>query len=108
MPQSVYDWLDTLASMEHNYREIQPLNDRAISGFHWDYEDQSMWNDYYGACNGMEQSPIDLPPVSHVYHGQSDISSDIAYVSTETQGVDTGHAYKYSVSFICFFWVSFN
>ena len=35
VPQSVVDWLHTLDSMEANYRDIQPLNSRTISGFHW-------------------------------------------------------------------------
>lgn len=59
--------------IDFNYRPPQMLNDRTVyknymsevpTSFKWGYEGQqgaNMWRHYYPKCNGLMQSPIDIP-----------------------------------------------
>lgn len=52
-----------------NYRPVQALKSRVVSAnykpdLHWGYATYvapAQWQDYYGACGGSSQSPIDIP-----------------------------------------------
>jgi len=105
IPRVFWEWTQTFASMQNNYREIQPLYSRTVvyedgNGRPWTYPSTPEgWGNVSSTCLlGKEQTPIDLPPMNTV-QVRKDLKTMIKYPATGMgSATDTGIDINWSPS----------